>query len=215
MYESPTYVLPLSSDSPFSHTYPPSARVALTCTQITAHFTRFIAYTDEDTSIILRGDTDTTAGSEPEVIPELQYRSIISVSLGDYHSVALSADGKVYTWGSYQMGAVGLGRPERLPVGAPGGYATEQQLARARQGYRVQVPGVRVPTEVHFDHGLKKKRERFCFAATAAGWHSGALVIDLDPEVRMPSVLRKSYIVAEDVYLTHRRMTQKRMSMTP
>ncbi|KAL5537136.1 hypothetical protein ACEPAF_959 [Sanghuangporus sanghuang] len=158
----------------------PSGDVIIT--HITAHFTRFIAYTDEDTSIILRGDTDTTVESEAEVIPELQYKSIISIGLGDYHNVALSADGKVYTWGSYQMGALGLGPPEELPVGAPGGYATEQQLARARQGYRVQVPEVRVPTEVHFDHGLKKKRERFCFAATAAGWHSGALVIDLNPE---------------------------------
>lgn len=83
------------------------------------------------------------------------------------------------------MGALGLGDPEKLPVGAPGGYATQQQLDRARQGYRMQVPDVQVPTEVRFDHGLKKKKDRFCFAAAAAGWHTGALVIDLDPEVSL------------------------------
>jgi SCF-associated factor 1 len=39
---------------------------------------------------------------------------------------------------------------------------------------------VTVPTEVRFDHGGKKRKEMFCFAATAAGWHMGALVIDLE-----------------------------------
>ena len=141
-----------------------------------------MAYTHEENSIVLRGDADTTAESSVEVIPELQYKSIISVSLGDYHSAALTADGKLYTWGGYQMGALGLGDPTNLPPGAPGGYQTQQQLDRARQGYRVQVPDVNVPTEVRFDHGLKRKKDRFCFAATAAGWHTGALVIDLEPE---------------------------------
>ncbi|EJD07301.1 RCC1/BLIP-II [Fomitiporia mediterranea MF3/22] len=154
-------------------------------THITAHFDHFVAYTHEDNSIVLQGNTDTRADEAAHVIPELQYKAIISVGLGDYHSVALSADGKLYSWGAFQMGALGLGQPEELPVGAPGGYTTQQQIDRARQGYRVHVPDVPVPTEVRFDHDLKKRRDRFCFAATAAGWHSGALVIDLDPEVRL------------------------------
>lgn len=112
----------------------------------------------------------------------MQNKSIISVGLGDYHKTALTADGKLYTWGAFSHGALGLGKPENLPVGAPGGYGTQRQLDRARAGASPQVPEVETPTEVNFDHGEEKK-ERFCFAATAAGWHTGALVIDLNPEV--------------------------------
>lgn len=111
----------------------------------------------------------------------MQNKSVISIGLGDYHKVALTADGKLYTWGSFSRGALGLGKPEDLPVGAPGGYRTQQQLDRAKAGASPQVAEVETPTEVHFDQGEKK--ERFCFAATAAGWHTGALVIDMNPEV--------------------------------
>ncbi|KAI5123508.1 hypothetical protein M0805_006668 [Coniferiporia weirii] len=154
----------------------------LKITHITAHFQNFVAYTTEADSIVLRGSTDTMADHEADIIPALQYKSIISVVLGDYHSAALTADGKLYTWGAFSAGALGLGVPEELPVGAPGGYTTQGQLDRAREGRRVQVSNVGVPSEVKFDHGKKQKRDRFCFAATAAGWHTGALVIDLEPE---------------------------------
>ena len=48
----------------------------------------------------------------------------------------------------------------------------------------VQIPAIEVPTKVRFDHGLKQRREPFVFGVAAAGWHMGALVIDLG-EVRM------------------------------
>ena len=128
---------------------------------------------------------DTTSFAVPHIIPELQYKQIISISLGDYHFAALTADGKLFTWGGFQQGALGLGDPTKLPVGAPGGYNTQRDLDRARQGGRIPVPpAVDTPTEVRFDHDLSKRKEMFCFAATAAGWHTGALVIDLDPDVR-------------------------------
>ncbi|THH05395.1 hypothetical protein EW145_g4827 [Phellinidium pouzarii] len=153
---------------------------------ITAHFEHFVAYTTEVNSVVLRGSTDTTADHEAEIIPALQYKSIISVVLGDYHNAALTAEGKLYTWGVFSTGALGLGIPEELPAGTPGGYATQEQLERARQGRRIQVREVEVPTEVRFDHGKKKGKgkwtDRFCFSATAAGWHTGALVIDLEPK---------------------------------
>ena len=52
-------------------------------------------------------------------------------------------------------------------------------------------PEVQVPTEVRFDwqekeeqerkrNGQGSKKERYCFAVTAGGWHMGALVIDLE-----------------------------------
>lgn len=128
------------------------------------------------------GNTDTSPElrPEPEVLPALQNKSIISVVLGDYHNLALTSNGKLFSWGAYSKGALGLGDPAKLPVNAPGGFANEQDLHRAQSHHRGIPPVVHVPTEVRFDHGHKRKKDRFCIAATAAGWHSGALVIDLE-----------------------------------
>jgi SCF-associated factor 1 len=113
------------------------------------------------------------------VLPELQNRGVISIVLGDYHYGALLEDGKLLTWG--QVNGCGLGNPATLPVGVPGGFKTEQDKIQNR---RVLIPNIEVPTEVRFDHGLKERRESFVFGVAAAGWHMGALVIDLG-EVRM------------------------------
>ena len=110
------------------------------------------------------------------VLPELQNRGVISIVLGDYHHAALLEDGKLLTWG--QVNGCGMGNPFTLPVGVPGGFKTEQDKVYA-QKRRVLIPAIEVPTEVRFDHGLKEKRESFVFGVAAAGWHMGALVIDL------------------------------------
>jgi SCF-associated factor 1 len=130
---------------------------------------------------VLLGDQGTTPTSQPNIIPALQNRSIISVVMGDYHNAALTADGKLVTWGQYSNGALGLGDPLELEPGSPGAFATAAQRDFARErGRGVPPQTVSVPTEVRFDHTGKKPRDRFCFAATAAGWHTGALVIDLE-----------------------------------
>jgi SCF-associated factor 1 len=100
--------------------------------------------------------------------------------MGDYHNAALTADGKLLTWGKFSNGALGLGDPLELEPGSPGAFATSTQRDLAREGGRRLPPDVSIPTEVRFDHTGKKPRDRFCFAATAAGWHTGALVIDLE-----------------------------------
>ena len=123
------------------------------------------------------GDTDTTANTVPKIIPALQNKAVISVVLGDYHNAALTAGGKLLTWGAYSAGALGLGDPAVLEPGTPGAYAI---VRGGEQRRRREPPAVQVPTEVRFDHGAKKPKDRFCFAVTAAGWHTGALVIDLD-----------------------------------
>jgi SCF-associated factor 1 len=132
------------------------------------------------------GDTDTKPDSRPKVIPQLQNKSIISVVIGDYHNAALTANGKLLTWGAYSNGALGLGDPLKLEPGTPGGFANARDLQKAQERGRIgptALPAVDVPTEIKFDHNSKKKRERFCFAATAAGWHTGALVIDLEVNI--------------------------------
>ncbi|KAH9990568.1 regulator of chromosome condensation 1/beta-lactamase-inhibitor protein II [Russula vinacea] len=135
-------------------------------------------------SIILMGDVRTDEDSQPKIIPELQNRSVISVPLGDYHYGALTADGQLLTWGQYSHGALGLGVPTELPLGAPGGYSSESQLSESRRSSWGPLipPKVAAPSLVNFNHGKNPGGRRFCFAATAAGWHTGALVVCLEPE---------------------------------
>lgn len=126
------------------------------------------------------GSHETDPNSEPSVLSALQNRNVISVVLGDYHFGALTSTGKLLTWGQYSCGALGLGDPTTIEPGQPGGYRTEQQRQHALQWRGAIPPGVTEPTEVSFDHEGKRGRKRFCFAATSAGWHMGALVIDLE-----------------------------------
>ncbi|KAF8966329.1 regulator of chromosome condensation 1/beta-lactamase-inhibitor protein II [Flammula alnicola] len=146
-------------------------------------FPPFVAYSTGSSSIVLIGDTNTTPESQPKIIPQLQNKSVISIEVGDYHTAALTANGKLLTWGGYSNGALGLGDPLKLEPGTPGAFSSERdrKLAEERRRMGSQPPNVDIPTEVRFDHNSKKPRERFCFATTAAGWHTGALVIDLEP----------------------------------
>ncbi|CDO70141.1 hypothetical protein BN946_scf184783.g25 [Trametes cinnabarina] len=153
---------------------------------ISASFKTFFAYSTGTTSTVLMGKESDNAPDAflPTIIPELQNRSVISVVLGDYHYGALTGTGKLLTWGAFSKGALGLGDPTLIPLGEPGGYANEQQRRASvhpRWGVMRPPPDVQVPTEVRFDHGERKKREKYCFGAAALGWHTGTLVIDLDP----------------------------------
>ncbi|CCM03324.1 uncharacterized protein FIBRA_05452 [Fibroporia radiculosa] len=157
-------------------------------THITAQYKTFVAYSTGSRSVVLMGKfpSDGAAPSpsaplQPTIIAGLQNRSVISVVLGDYHHGALTSTGKLLTWGAFSKGALGLGDPVKIAIGQPGGFATEQQRVRARRHMpHEHPPYVGTPTEVRFDHTEKKRRERYCFAAAAAGWHMGALVIDLE-----------------------------------
>lgn len=143
------------------------------------------------------GSHETDPNTEPRVLPALQNRNVISVVLGDYHFGALTSTGKLLTWGQYSWGALGLGDPTEIEPGQPGGYRTEQQRQHASQ-WRVSIPpGVTEPTEVRFDHEEKRTKKRFCFAAASAGWHMGALVIDL--EVRASSGSQRRYLTKENI----------------
>ncbi|KAF9461207.1 regulator of chromosome condensation 1/beta-lactamase-inhibitor protein II [Collybia nuda] len=151
-------------------------------THISANFLNFTAYSAGDNSVVLMGSTDTNPRSQPKIIPELQNKDVISVDIGDYHNIALTSKGKVLTWGAYSAGALGLGDPTTLPPGTPGAFRTEERRLLAIDRERGEPPAVEVPTQVRFDHGRKLPKERFCFAIAAAGWHTGALVIDLEPD---------------------------------
>ncbi|VDB94260.1 unnamed protein product [Peniophora sp. CBMAI 1063] len=152
-------------------------------THVTAHFHRFVAYSTGSRSIILMSNDNTSPATPANIMPALQDRGVINVLLGDYHNAALTSDGKLFTWGSYSNGALGLGDPRELTPGTPGGYANEAQRhhqAEAR-GWIAEPPPVREPTEVRFDYNGDNGK-KFVFAATAAGWHTGALVMSLETQ---------------------------------
>ncbi|SPO29825.1 related to SAF1 - protein involved in proteasome-dependent degradation [Ustilago trichophora] len=87
-------------------------------THISAHFRRFVSFLsivpnestseeDEETSqqtLVLLGSP---ASSQPELIPELQAKGVIKVTMGDYHFGALTDKGEILTWGSFSNGALG------------------------------------------------------------------------------------------------------------
>lgn len=141
----------------------PSKRI----THISAHFTTFFAYFPGSasdafaSSVILQGqkgqlrsDEAGSRGAKPTVVQELQGKGVIKVVAGDYHSAAITQDGRLYTWGDYSSGALGLGR----------------------------VGKVDRPTRVKFDAlstSSLSAGAKFVFAVTASGWHTGALVLDL------------------------------------
>lgn len=149
-------------------------------THITAKFQTFVAYSTGSSSVVLMGYSSTAPDEAPRILPALQNINIISVVLGDYHYGALTSTGKLLTWGGFSRGALGLGDPTKIEVGQPGGYRTERDRLTAQTNGGPYPPVVTEPTEVRFDHGYKRKRDMFCFAVTAAGWHMGALVIDME-----------------------------------
>ncbi|KAG8918546.1 hypothetical protein FRC02_002301 [Tulasnella sp. 418] len=159
----------------------------LRITHISAHFNYFVTYSPGTSSTVLMSFVKREAAAPIESItrtihPTLQNQDIISVVLGDYHFGALHGDGTLYTWGRYSNGALGLGDPTKLPLGAPGGYSTAEARNEARQRKvigDIPPPDVEVPSPVRFDWD-EPERNRFCFAVAAFGWQMGALVIDLD-----------------------------------
>ena len=123
-----------------------------------------------DGSMVRQGPGVEEALNKPTVIPSLQKRGIVAIAFGDYHSLALTAEGKVLSWGteSQMCGCLGHG-----PV----------EIAR-RRGVRLTAHGqLNEPTEVRFDPLETSNRQKpegnqyFIFNISAAGWHSGALAL--------------------------------------
>jgi SCF-associated factor 1 len=83
-------------------------------THISAHFKHFAAYAPEagagasegkSKGIVITGTSENPI--KPIVMPELQGIQVIKVSHGDWHSGALTQDGRVLTWGEKSNGALG------------------------------------------------------------------------------------------------------------
>lgn len=84
---------------------------------------------------------------------------MIQVALGDYHFAALTSSGELYTWGQGAQGQLGLG--------------DTQKRGQTRVGE---------PEKVTFSkNGGDGEDDCFVFGVTAAGWHTGALILG-DPK---------------------------------
>ncbi|QEU58372.1 Saf1 [Kluyveromyces lactis] len=117
-----------------------------------AIFTSDTCYTVE----IKDGEVAHNTLTKIEIAPNVK---IISLSFGDYHGIALSDTGDMYTWGleSEMCGCLGLGKPESIVSRGAGTFERARSI-------RVQRP-----TKVDIDGT--------CVAITAGGWQSGAIII--------------------------------------
>ena len=88
----------------------------------------------------------------------------ISLSTGDYHTVALTANGQIYTWGleSEMCGCLGLGTPSHI--------VEERQAGQFENARSIKVGK---PTRVSIGCDYT------CVAITAGGWQTGALITKL------------------------------------
>lgn len=106
------WIPPRSTLAPISH--------------ISAHFKHFVAFmpissalsddrddqsarhtsdtSRHDDTIVLLGSS---ISPEPVLVPEIQARGVIKVSMGDYHYGALTQQGELLTWGQFSKGALG------------------------------------------------------------------------------------------------------------
>lgn len=78
------------------------------CLQIVAQHLQFYAFTSHENTIVLRGNKTTNPSTAPDIIPQLSYKGVKSISIGDYHCIALTVYGKVYTWGRNLEGSLGF-----------------------------------------------------------------------------------------------------------
>ena len=135
---------------------------------------------------MLQGTDRYSPSIQPDIIPELQNRSVISVVVGRNHFGALTSSGKLLTWSKFSRGALGLEDPSI--VGSLRGYTEGEQTFIP--------PEVMVPTEMRFDHHAQFKGEgrveKYCFAVAANANHTAALVVDLAGDEVLPEDLKQN-----------------------
>ncbi|KAH9462243.1 hypothetical protein MJO28_002971 [Puccinia striiformis f. sp. tritici] len=172
-------------------------------THISAQYRTFVAYSvdqnaspdqeiSKKNSFVFFGKKHTTEIDGPEILPTLQNRGVIQVTLGDYHYAALLSNGQILSWGSYSEGALGLGNssnPHRKLHPNEPSTIIESGEDRAEEERYEQ--GTQIPTPVQTftgtDHYLadrvqdtSKVARRYVFSVTAAGWHTGCLAFSLE-----------------------------------
>lgn len=144
-----------------------------TISHITAQYGSITSYSTITSSVFhVRIPADTSPGFganlRPIPLPGLQGKGLIQVALGDYHYAALTSAGELYTWGQGAQGQLGLGDTPR------------------RGQTRLDEP-----EKVVFPADKDGKEGCFVFGVTAAGWHTGALVLGDPKKVVDPPAIQE------------------------
>ncbi|CDS01697.1 related to SAF1-protein involved in proteasome-dependent degradation [Sporisorium scitamineum] len=122
---------------------------------ISAHFRQFVVFHtvvaperqdeeqtkgEETQTLVLLGSS---TSAEPQLIPELQARGVIKVTMGDYHYGALTQKGEILTWGAWSNGALGNWPPPWHPTTdtAEGEEAQEEHEEQEEQESEVGEQG--------------------------------------------------------------------------
>lgn len=109
------------------------------------------------------------------------------IAFGDYHTLALTSSGQIYSWGAFSAGALGLGHPSLLNTPLS---AVPQVTAVRGFNARQLPPSVARPTLIQFPgddnvdpaESQLRTQGKFVFHVTASGWSSGALAVELSDE---------------------------------
>lgn len=117
---------------------------------ITGSFRQFTLYAPSIKHSVVFAGDATTDDATPTLIG---LNNVVDVARGDYHALALTRDGEVRAWGSQKGGKLGVPSLN---------YNRDADITE--------------PLPVSFT----SDRRTFAFTIAAAGWHSAALVIDLD-----------------------------------
>ena len=127
--------------------------------QISSSYRNFNIYSQStDNSIVFSGNA-TTDSPEAYLLNGLKNKGVVDIAQGDHHSIALTQSGEIFSWGSQRGGALGI-----------------PTINYARDGM------IGEPLKVEFEEEGEEGqiRKKFAFSIAAGGWHSAALVIDLD-----------------------------------
>lgn len=122
--------------------------------RLSGSFKNFSAISDDGFVLIGHKEIDS-----PSVVKALQQKNVINVQFGDYHQLALTKDGELFSWGreSQFCGCLGLGDRESLQM---------------REGGRVE------GSAVCFKAPQKVETNGKCLAICAGGWQSCAVVAE-------------------------------------
>lgn len=133
-------------------------RIESMFSKLTGCYRSFTVFTDHE--LVLLGGYGDWQNLKPQIIPELQDSGVIQVVTGDYHYLALTDCGDLLSWGLESQGRGCLGLGDLL-------NSSDPDVHHEGRDIRVTKPrNVPKPTT-----GGK------WLAATAGGWHSGALFI--------------------------------------
>ncbi|EEQ37976.1 hypothetical protein CLUG_02099 [Clavispora lusitaniae ATCC 42720] len=134
-------------------------KMEATFTKLSGCYQSFAIFTNHGQVLLGKQGSDDEANL-PKVIPELQNKGIIQISMGDYHYLALTDKGKLLSWGlePQNSGCLGLGNLSEI---------ADETITTENRNHIVTEP-----------HEVKNPSPNGKWlAVSTSGWHAGGLYI--------------------------------------